>query len=351
MNMPNVLPLALGLVIFSFIITSVLVVPFINLLYKLRITRRKEGVGGKEKSLFDRLHDKKAGTPTGGGILLITIVVLLFSSLLPLISHLGVFINTSYDLKPELLVIMFTFISFGLLGLTDDLTKIFGKGRAGNLGMWIGLSRGVKFGLQVVLGLAVGYLLYRNLGIHILHIPVFEVVVDLGIWYIPFAAFVIVFFANAFNFTDGLDGLASGLLMIYLFSYIILAANILDTPLFIFIALWLGTILAFLYFNVWPARIFLGDAGALSFGAMIAVIGLLVGNVAALFIIGGIFVIEAASSAIQILGWRILNRPIFKLAPIHHTFLAIGWEEPKIVMRAWLAGIILAVFGLWLATI
>ena len=116
-------------------------------------------------------------------------------------------------------------------------------------------------------------------------------------------------------------------------------------------ALWLGTIIAFLYFNVWPARVFLGDAGALSFGAMIAVIGLLVGNVVTLFIIGGIFVIEAASSAIQILGWRLLKKPIFPLAPIHHTFLAIGWEEPKIVARAWIAGVILAVFGLWLATI
>ena len=109
--------------------------------------------------------------------------------------------------------------------------------------------------------------------------------------------------------------------------------------------------MAFLYFNVWPARIWLGDAGALSFGATIAVIGLIIGNVATLFIVGGIFIIEAVSSTIQILGWKFLKRPIFPLAPIHHTFLAIGWEEPKIVARAWLAGIMLAIFGLWLATI
>ncbi|MBX4205969.1 phospho-N-acetylmuramoyl-pentapeptide-transferase, partial [Candidatus Microgenomates bacterium] len=176
-------------------------------------------------------------------------------------------------------------------------------------------------------------------------------VLDLGILYIPFAAFVIVFFTNAFNIADGLDGLSSGLLMIYLFAYIIIAANLLDTPIFVFIAIWIGATIAFLYFNVYPARIFLGDAGALSFGATIAVIGLLVGNVTALFVIGGIFVIEVFSSAIQILGWKILKRPIFPLAPIHHTFQAIGWEEPKIVMRAWLAAIMLAIFGLWLATI
>jgi len=110
-------------------------------------------------------------------------------------------------------------------------------------------------------------------------------------------------------------------------------------------------LIAFIYFNVWPARIFLGDAGALSFGAMLGVIGLLTGSLIALVVIGGIFVVEIASSAIQIFGWRVLKRPIFKLAPLHHTLLAKGWEEPKIVMRAWMTGLILAIFGLWLATI
>ena len=109
--------------------------------------------------------------------------------------------------------------------------------------------------------------------------------------------------------------------------------------------------MAFLYFNVWPARLFLGDAGALSFGATLAVMGILTGSTFALIVIGGIFVLEATSSAIQLLGWKVFNKPVFPLAPIHHTFLAMGWEEPKIVMRAWLAGIMLAVFGLWLATV
>jgi phospho-N-acetylmuramoyl-pentapeptide-transferase len=176
-------------------------------------------------------------------------------------------------------------------------------------------------------------------------------VIDLGVGYIPFAASIVLFFTNAFNFTDGLDGLSVGLLMIYLFAYLIIAAGALDTALFVFISIWVGAIMAFLYFNVWPARLFLGDAGALSFGATIAVIGLIAGNVASLFVIGGIFVIEAASSIIQILGWKFLKGPVFPLAPIHHTFLALGWEEPKIVMRAWLVGIMLAIFGLWMAAI
>ena len=318
----------------------------------MRFTRRKEGAGGgKKKSLFDKLHDVKAGTPVGGGILLICIVSVLFAFLMPTIAKMGIFIHSSFNLVYELLIIFLTFISFGLLGILDDYKGIFGKPKPGNIGAVFGLTKKQKFGLQIILAVFIASLLHFLLGIRIVHIPVIDIVIDLGIFYIPFAAFVIIFFTNAFNFTDGLDGLASGLLMIYLFAYIVIAARIIDTPLFIFISIWLGSILAFLYFNVYPARIFLGDAGALSFGAMIAVIGLIIGNVTTLFVVGGIFVIEAASSLIQILGYKLMKKRIFPLAPIHHAFLAIGWEEPKIVMRAWLAGIICAIFGLWLATI
>lgn len=351
MNTPNFLSLALGLVIFSFLITSLLVVPFINLLYKLNITRKKEAPKKGKVPLFDKLHDKKAGTPVGGGVLIIAIVSLLFAVLFPVASHLGVFIQSAYALREEITVIFFTFISFGLLGALDDLLKTFGKPNRGVFGLAFGLSRGQKFLLQWVLGLVVGYMIYSQLGIDILHIPIIGKTLNLGVLYIPFAAFVIVTFVNAFNITDGLDGLASGLLLICLLAFGIIAAGSLDTPLSIFITLWVGSLVAFLYFNVWPARIFLGDAGAMSFGAMLAVIGLLTGSIIALFVIGGIFLIEIASSAIQILGWKIIKKPIFPLAPIHHSFLAIGWEEPKIVMRAWLAGIMLAIFGLWLATI
>ncbi len=350
--MPNInlLPLTLGIIIFSFLINSVLIVPFIDVLYKLKLTRRKEGKKGRE-TLFDKLHDIKAGTPTGGGILIVATVTILFAILFPLVSYLGVFIYTAHRLIAELIVIFFTFVSFGLLGLYDDIIKIFGKPREGKMGQVFGLSRKAKFAIQWVLALIVSFVLYKYLGINFIHIPFIDKVINLGIFYIPFAAFVIVAFTNAFNFTDGLDGLASGLLMIYLFAFITIAATNLDTPLSIFISLWLGGVIAFLYFNTWPARIWLGDTGALSFGAMIAVIGLITGNVATLVVIGGIFVIEAISSAVQILGWRFLRRPILPLAPLHNTFLAIGWEEPKIVMRAWLAGIMLAILGLWLAKI
>lgn len=346
----SILPLALGLIIFSFLITSILIVPFIDFLFKMKLTRRVEG-GKNSKSLFDKLHDKKAGTPIGGGILVIAVVTVLFLFVLPFISSLGVFIQSSFELNKERFLILFTLISFGLVGLLDDYIKIFGKPRPGNLGNFIGMSKKQKFFLQIALSVFIGFYLYHFMGVEILHIPLFNVIIHLGWLYIPFSAFIILFFTNAFNITDGLDGLASGLLMIYLFAYIIIATGNLDTPLFVFISTWLGSLIAFLYFNTWPARIWMGDAGALSFGAMIAVIGLITGNVTTTFVIGGLFVAEAASSAIQIFGYKVLKRKIFPIAPAHHSFLAGGWEEPKIVIRAWVVGIMLAILGLWLTTI
>lgn len=352
MGAPNAFPLILGLVIFSFSITSALVVPFINLLFKLNALRRREAPKSGKIPLFDKLHDKKAGTPLGGGVLIILVVSIFFILIFPYASRMGVLIRSAFNFGWEFFVIIFTFLSFGVLGVIDDYIKLFGKpNRKGPLGKIFGISRKVKFILQWILALLIACILYHNLGISILHIPLLSKTLNLGLLYIPFAAFVIVSFTNAFNITDGLDGLSCGLLLICLVAFGVIAAGNVDTPLAVFIALWMGSLLAFLYFNVWPARIFLGDAGALSFGATLAVIGLLTGSVFGLMVIGGLFVIEIMSSAVQIYGWKYLKRPILPLAPLHNTFLSMGWEEPKIVFRAYLAGIMLAIFGLWLSTI
>lgn len=351
MTMPTLLPLALGLILFSFIVTSVFIVPFINLLYRLKLTRKKEAPVRGKIPLFDKLHDIKAGTPVGGGILVIISVLVIFTFLFPFASRMGVFIRSSFDFKTEVFLICFTFISFGLLGLSDDLVKMLGNPEKGTMGLLFGIKRRHKFVLQWILGLFIGFMLYSKLGIDILHLPIFNITYHLNYWYIPFAAFVIVAFSNAYNITDGLDGLAAGLLVICISAFGMIAAANLDTPLSLFIALWLGALMAFGYFNIWPARIHLGDVGALSFGAMLGLIGLLTGSIIALVVIGGLFVLELTSSAVQIFGWKVLKRPILPLAPLHNTFLAKGWEEPKIVMRAWLAGLMLAIFGLWLATI
>ena len=172
-----------------------------------------------------------------------------------------------------------------------------------------------------------------------------------GWLFMPIASFIIVSFANAVNIADGLDGLATGVLMISLFAVWYLSASILDTPLSIFLALWIGSTIAFLYFNVFLARIMLGDVGSLSFGATLAVVGLLLGKIMAIVIVGGIFIVEITSSLLQLLSKKFRKKKLFPVAPAHLWLQLKGWEEPKIVMRAWLAGIMLAVFGLWLALI
>ncbi|HUS51983.1 MAG TPA: hypothetical protein VMX77_00790 [Candidatus Bathyarchaeia archaeon] len=341
--------LILGLLIFSFIFTSVLIIPFINLLYHLKFLRQKQKTKdclGLRTKIFDKLHSHKVGTPVGGGLLVIVVVSLLYVLFFPLISFLGVYITTAYPIKDELNILFFSFLSFGLLGLYDDLMKFFGFSRTG----FFGLRFRHKFVIQWILGFIIGLLLWQNLGIDFVHIP-FWGIVNLGVWYVPFAAFVVVTFTNAFNITDGLDGLSCGLLMICLFAFWILSASILDTTLSIFLALWLGSLIAFLYFNVFPARIWLGDVGALSFGATLAVVGLLIGKIVAVGVIGGIFMAEGASSFFQILSKSLLKKKLFTVAPAHLWLQNRGWEEPKVVARAWLAGIILALFGLWLAVI
>lgn len=341
--------LYLAFLLFSFIINSILVVPFINVLYKLRFLRRKQQTRdflGIRTKIFDRFNKHKAGTPVGGGLLIICGVAILYAILLPLLNFLGVTVTSVFPMKDEVNILFFSFISFGLLGLYDDFKKFFGFEQNG----FFGLRLRHKFLIQWILAFLISLMLYRNLGIDFVHIPFFGII-RMGGWYVPFAAFVIVGFANAFNITDGLDGLSCGLLMICLFAFWFLSASILDTTLAMFLALWLGSLIAFLYFNIYPARIWLGDVGALSFGATLAVVGLLFGKVIALLVIGSPFIIEAASSLIQILFKKFLKRKAFAVAPLHLWLQLKGWEEPKIVMRAWLAGLMLAIFGLWLAVI
>lgn len=341
--------LYLGLLIFSFLITSVLVVPFINLLYKLKFYRRVQqtrDTEGRLTKIFNKFHNPKAGTPVGGGLLVIGVTFLLYLILFPLLSFLGTYISTSFRMMDELNILFFTFISFGLLGLYDDVMKFFGFEKSG----LFGLRLRHKFFIQLVLAFVISSLMYFNLKIDIVNIPSLGVL-KLGPLFIPLAALAIVSFANAFNVTDGLDGLSSGILLICLLAFWLLSYTILDTPLSVFIALWMGALIAFLYFNIYPARIFLGDVGALSFGATLAVVGLLIGKMVALVVIGGIFVIEISSSLIQILSKRIFKKKVFAVAPFHLWLQNQGWEEPKIVMRAWLAGLILAIIGLWLSFI
>lgn len=346
----NSLALFLATLIFSFAVTSAAIIPFINMLYRLkfqRVQQETRDVFGKLTPVFNAFHKHKVGVPVGGGLLVILVVSILFSLLIPVMHNFGIEITNAYkSIQSEINVLFFTFISFGFLGLYDDVRKFFHLKSEG----LFGLKMKHKFVLELILSLIISILLYQTLGISFVHIP-FIGTFQLGIFYIPFATFTIVAFANAVNITDGLDGLASGSLMISLFGLWFLSTSILDVPLSLFLALWIGSLISFLYFNVYPARVFMGDVGSLSFGATLAVVGLLLGKVIALIVIGFIFVVEISSSFGQLASKRLLKRKILPAAPLHLTLQKHGWEEPKIVQRAWLIQIMLTIFGVWLAVL
>jgi phospho-N-acetylmuramoyl-pentapeptide-transferase len=291
----------------------------------------------KRTPIFDKFNSWKTGTPVGGGLLiLIVVTVWTFWAY-------GIF---NVSLKPwEIFIIFFTFLSFGMLGFYDDLKKLVGAKEG-----FFGLRFRHKFIIQWILALIIATVFYTQLSYSFIYIHGLGIV-NIGIFFIPFAAFVIVAFANAFNITDGLDGLASGLFLICLLAFLAINSAHLDTQLGIFIAVLIGSVGAFLYFNIYKARLWLGDVGSLALGAVLAVIGLLTGKVLALMIIGGFFVIEVGSSMIQLLSKKFFGKKAFTVAPFHLYLQNKGWEEPKIVMRAWLIGFVLAILGIFIAFI
>lgn len=326
----------LGLILVSFTITAFFMVPYIDLLFYLkRKFEKKEIKKASGHPIHDELMRGDEATPSGGGILLI--LILLLTTL--------IYTNLTYPRDMVTLkILLFSLLSFGAVGFIDDLRWILTKRK----GKFLGLGGRLIFLIQTILALMIASMLYFLVGLNNVYVAGLGNLV-IGLWYIPLAAFIIVAFSNAYNISDGLDGLSTGLLTICLFALLALASASLNLTLAAFVGIWVGSLFAFLYFNIYPARIFLGDAGSFAFGATLAVVGLLTGKIIGLTVIGGMYIIIVASSLLQILSKRIFRKKIFPVAPIHIYFRYIGWEEPKIVMRFWLAGAIFAILGLWLS--
>lgn len=332
----------------AFLVNFLLIVPYINLLYRMKLQRRDQQTKDafdKPTPIFDKLHNHKQGTPVGGGILLVLTTIVLYAIFLIVFLLIRKPFQANYPaFGSEIKIILFSFVGFAVLGLYDDFSKMFQWQKT----QFFGLRLRHKLILEILLAAVAAYWLFAELKINIMHIPFFGVY-DMQLWYIPFAAFIIVAFSNAINITDGLDGLASGVLLFALTAFWAIARSIIDMPTALFIAVWLGGLVAFLYFNIWPARIMLGDTGALSFGATFAVVGLVLGKAFALPIIGGVFVLEISTSLLQLLSKKFRKKKLFAVAPLHLYLQHKGWEEPKIVMRLWLIGILFAVLGLMIA--
>lgn len=269
--------LYLGILLFSFVTNSFLMIPFINMLYKYRFQRQKQKTKdpfNKLTPIFDFFHKQKAGVPVGGGLLVATTTIVLFLIFLTLLYFFDFPIISGFKhIAKEGVIVFFTFLTFAFLGLYDDWCKIFNVKST----QFFGLRLRHKLVIQILLSLVIGYWLYAWLGINFIYIP-FVGIIRLGAFYILFASFVLVAFANAYNITDGLDGLSSGVLLICLLTFWIISYSLLDTILSVFLAIWIGGLITFLYFNVYPARIILGDTGSLAFGATFGLIGLLLGK-------------------------------------------------------------------------
>jgi len=290
-------------------------------------------------------HLAKAGTPTMGGALIlmsITIATVLWS-----------------DLKNIYVwVVLLTTLSFGVIGWVDDYKKIINKDPKG-------IGAKAKYFWQSVVGLAVAIFLYKTAAVPAatqLIVPVFkDVALNLGPAFIILTYFVIVGSSNAVNFTDGLDGLAIMPTVLVasalaIFSYVTGNHNFshyLGIPyiagageILVFCSALIGAGLGFLWFNTYPAQIFMGDVGALALGAALGVIAVIVRQELVLFIMGGVFVMETLSVIIQVASFKLIGRRVFRMAPLHHHFELKGWPEPRVIVRFWIITVILVLIGL-----
>jgi phospho-N-acetylmuramoyl-pentapeptide-transferase len=290
-------------------------------------------------------HLSKAGTPTMGGALIIVAVAI--STLL------------WGDLANRYLwITLFVTLSFGMIGWVDDYRKVVEKNSKG-------LSAKEKYLWQSVCGLLAAVFLYASASLPQetnLIVPIFkDVVIELGPFFILLTYFVIVGTSNAVNLTDGLDGLAimptvlvAGALGIFAYaSGNSVFADYLHIPylpgageLIVFCGALLGAGLGFLWFNTYPAQVFMGDVGALALGAALGVVAVIVRQEIVLFIMGGVFVMETVSVILQVASFKLTGRRIFRMAPLHHHFELKGWPEPRVIVRFWIITVILVLIGL-----
>ncbi|MBP9667919.1 phospho-N-acetylmuramoyl-pentapeptide-transferase [Candidatus Saccharibacteria bacterium] len=321
----------LGVGAFTLAMALTPVYTYVAYRYRFWKKQRTESVTGEKLEVFTKLHANKfrRNIPTMAGIIgVITILVF----------------TLAFNLdRGQTWLPLAALIGGAAVGLLDDIINIRSNGRG-----TAGLRSSIKFAMIISLGVALGWFFFAKLGFSSLHIP-FVGSVSLGWMIIPLFAFVVTATANAVNISDGLDGLAGGLLtMSYgAFGVIALLQGQLLLAAFSFTVI--GALLSYLWFNIYPARFFMGDIGSFAYGVSLGVIAMLTNSLFLLPIIGILFVVEAGSSLLQIIAKRVFKRRIFISAPIHHHLEAIGWPEVKVTMRFWVIAAIAATFGVMLA--
>ncbi|HEV8601556.1 MAG TPA: phospho-N-acetylmuramoyl-pentapeptide-transferase [Patescibacteria group bacterium] len=341
--MPNtsaVLIKIFSLATISFIVAIALTPLLTNFLYKHKFGKQIRADG--TTPVFSKLHDKKKGTPTMGGILIWLTTILLASVFwfLDRVAGIEFFHNLNFLTRQQTLLPLGVLGATALLGLLDDYlgVKGIGGGRGGGLRV---RHRLLFYTFVAIVG---AYWFYYKLQFDIFHIPGLGNF-TIGLWYVPLFIFVVIATSFSVNQTDGLDGLAGGVLAVSFFSYGLIAFMQGRTELAALCGVLGGSLLAFLWFNIYPARFFMGDTGSMSLGTVLAVIAFLTNSVAVLPIIGIILVIESFSTLLQIYWRKVYRKKLFLSTPLHHHFEAIGWPETKVTMRFWVISAVAATIG------
>jgi phospho-N-acetylmuramoyl-pentapeptide-transferase len=289
---------------------------------------RRLGFGKQIRTDGPEAHLGKAGTPTMGGMLMVAVVLFLAMALR---------IEDAATLTP-----MLTLMGVGILGAVDDFVNV--RTGIGMRGRW-------KLVWQTIVAILAGYYIQRHFDITAINIPGIGEIVIGPVLFVAFVAFVIVGTSNAVNLTDGLDGLAGGVLIFSFVAYLLVSlvaiegVKLAQPNLAILCALIIGALMGFLWFNVHPAQIIMGDSGALSLGATLAVVATVNGQLPLLAVIGIVFVAVIMSVVLQVVSYRLRGRRIFRMAPLHHHFELIGWAEEKITVRFWIVAALAGILG------
>ncbi|MFH1749664.1 MAG: phospho-N-acetylmuramoyl-pentapeptide-transferase [bacterium] len=326
---PQIIIKILAITTLAFI-CSMLFTPFLtNLLYKYKFWKqiKDTDISGKQAKVFYKLHKHKQREriPTAAGIMFWVVGGLI-----------TVVLNLS---RSQTFLPLFFLLAGGALGLIDDYINIksFRKGIKG-------IKAITKLFWQLLIAGFGAWWFYVKLGFDIIHIPGIGDF-TIGWWYIPIFILIIVTTANAVNISDGLDGLAGGLSIFAFTGYGVIAMVQGNIGIALFCGTLVGVLLAYTWFNIYPARFFMGDTGSMALGATLGAIAMLTNSVFVLPIIGFVFLIEILSSLIQMICKKLFNKKIFLCAPLHHHFEAMGWPETKVTMRFWILGIITCIIG------
>ena len=324
----------------AFILAIVLTPLLTYFLYKYKLGKQIRAA--EEAPIYAKLHAGKSGTPTMGGILIWGTAALIIVGVAALARFSDLAARFDFLSRAETLLPLGALVASALVGLVDDFFNIRKRGAHGG-----GLRMRHRLFIYTVIAIVGALWFYYKLEWDVLHIPFFGNFA-IGWWYIPVFILVIVATSFAVNETDGLDGLAAGVLLSAYAAYAVIAFLLGRYDLVVFCAVIIGAQLAFLWFNIFPARFFMGDTGAMSLGVTLGIIAMLTNYALLLPVIGFVLVLETGSALAQMISKRLFKRKIFISAPLHHHLEASQWPEPKIVMRFWIIAAVTSGLGVML---